>query len=202
MKHAVMAGWITAMVVWVAAVGAGLAGLASEAWRPGSPGRPAGRWPGETRVPRAGDRPDLVLVLHARCPCSRASLAELERLLAKARDRLAVHVVIARPGAGGSSGDLERRAGAIRGVGVIVDDGGDEARRFGAETSGHALLYDRSGALLFSGGITPARGHEGDNAGRDAILALISGDEANPGADVFGCPLSASTARDRGEGGR
>ncbi len=69
---------------------------------------------------------------------------------------------------------------------------GDEARRFGAATSGHVMLYDAAGRLHFSGGITPARGHEGDSLGRDAVIDLIeayrsAGRRCSP---VFGCPLA------------
>ena len=57
---------------------------------------------------------------------------------------------------------------------MLRDDDGAEARRFGAETSGQTLLYDEHGALLFSGGITGARGHAGDNAGRASLVALLN----------------------------
>ena len=53
------------------------------------------------------------------------------------------------------------------------------------------------GDLLFSGGITFARGHAGDNAGRTAIEACAAGQ--SPGyrqTPVFGCPIIA-TARQR-----
>ena len=57
-------------------------------------------------------------------------------------------------------------------------------------TSGHALLYDARSRLEFSGGITVARGHAGDNVGRSAIEALIAGDvTVLRQAPVFGCAL-------------
>jgi glyoxylase-like metal-dependent hydrolase (beta-lactamase superfamily II) len=42
-------------------------------------------------------------------------------------------------------------------------------------TSGHVLVYDRSGKLLFSGGIAGARGQEGDNTGSAAASELSLG---------------------------
>src|SRR5947209_7494999 len=39
-------------------------------------------WPAESRLNR-GDGPTLVVFLHAYCPCSRATLRELEKLLIK-----------------------------------------------------------------------------------------------------------------------
>ena len=54
------------------------------------------------------------------------------------------------------------------------------------------MFYDARGALLFSGGITGARGHAGDNAGRRAIVALLNRSPARSRAtNVFGCSLFA-----------
>ena len=51
-------------------------------------------------------------------------------------------------------------------------------------------LYDAGGQLRFSGGITPARGHAGDNAGRSAIVALVESASSAPvETPVFGCSL-------------
>jgi len=87
-------------------------------------------------------------------------------------------------------GDLAVLAGRIPGVQVIADLEGREAARFDVQTSGQALLYDASGALRFQGGITPARGHEGDSVGRKAILDVIDGSEpATKAAAVFGCEI-------------
>ena len=63
-------------------------------------------------------------------------------------------------------------------------------------TSGHALLFDRDGRLLFRGGITPARGHEGDNFGASAIAARLAGRPARAEAPVFGCPIAGLAPAD------
>jgi len=34
------------------------------------------------------------------------------------------------------------------------------------------MLYDKLGQLVFNGGITSSRGHEGDNEGQDAIIVF------------------------------
>ena len=73
------------------------------------------------------------------------------------------------------------------------DDDGAEARRFGVATSGQTLVYDTRGALAFSGGITGARAHRGDNAGRQAIVDLLNnGSTARSTTNVFGCSLFPS----------
>src|SRR5882724_1733252 len=113
---------------------------------------------------------------HPRCPCTRATLGELELVMARCEGLLNAHVVFIRPDSTTEDWPrtgLWRRAAAIRGVTVHSDDAGLEARRFGVETSGHTLLYDRRGHLLFQGGITAARGHSGDNPGRSALVALL-----------------------------
>src|SRR5207244_9248206 len=95
---------------------------------------------------------------------------------------------------------LWRSAARIPDVSVVGDEAGREARRFGGETSGQTLLYDPTGRLLFSGGTTIARGHLGDSAGLEAILALLDG-RRPPRATtpVFGCSLFASAEMIRRE---
>jgi hypothetical protein len=145
------------------------------------------------------------MAVHPRCPCTRASLAELGRLMARSQGRLVAQVLVRAPANDSNSWtrtDLWRAAEAIPGVRAIADPNGAEAAQFGLETSGHVLLYDAAGRLRFSGGITPARGHEGDNAGRVAILAVLDGeDETGPLARhvVFGCALFGHAA-ERGGG--
>ena len=73
---------------------------------------------------------------------------------------------------------------------MVSDLDGAEARRFGAETSGHTLLFDLDGNLLFSGGITQSRGHAGGNAGESAIVSLVNTRTADRARTlVFGCSL-------------
>jgi hypothetical protein len=44
--------------------------------------------------------------------------------------------------------------------------------------------------LLFQGGITASRGHEGENAGENAIVAIVNGRAAPQNKTlVFGCAL-------------
>lgn len=76
------------------------------------------------------------------------------------------------------------------GVTVEKNDGGIEAGRFNIVTSGHTLLYDAEGALRFSGGITPSRGHHGDNLGSDSVISFVNQRIAGSGeTPVFGCPI-------------
>src|SRR6185369_8337902 len=138
------------------------------------------------------DRATLVMLVHPRCPCSRVTIGELARLMTQTQDHLKAYALFVKPE--GTSEDWEktdlwRSAADIPGVEVVVDDG-KEARLFNAVTSGQTVVYDAEGRLLFSGGITGARGHSGDNPGRSAIVSLVNGgDENRSETAVFGCPL-------------
>jgi hypothetical protein len=153
-------------------------------------------WPAQTRLARATDRPTLVLLAHPQCSCTRATLGELTEALARARSLPRTYVVFLKPSSmpdGWEKTDLWNTASALPNVTVVADEDGREADRFGAVTSGQTFLYDARGALLFSGGITGARGHAGDNAGRSSIVALLNRAPAGTtSTNVFGCSLFAS----------
>ena len=106
--------------------------------------------------------------------------------------------------AGWERTDLWDSAAAIPGVHVMTDEGGAQARVFGALVSGQTLLYGATGSLLFSGGITGARGHEGDNPGRTALTSILDWRPAGPiRTPVFGCYLyaEADVTRQRTDAG-
>jgi hypothetical protein len=186
--------------VWIALAGAGLWVLYAYENRPGAAATAPQRWPAATRLGRADGRPTLVFLAHPRCSCTRASLTELAEVLARATTPLKTYVVFIRPDGfepNWEKTDIWRRAQALPGVTVTRDDGGSEATVFGAATSGQTLLYDARGTLLFSGGITGARGHEGENAGELALITAINGSTPRDSAqgqrrarsNVFGCAL-------------
>ncbi|MDB4994446.1 MAG: hypothetical protein JWM74_1878, partial [Myxococcaceae bacterium] len=86
--------------------------------------------------------------------------------------------------------DMYRTAAAIPGVTVVRDIGGVETERFGGKTSGQTYVFTASGATLFSGGITAARGHAGENAGSRRIADLVThGVSDRAVSPVFGCGL-------------
>jgi hypothetical protein len=163
-------------------------------------------WPASIHLRRDATRPCLIVALHPRCPCSRATLDELEEIVQQCGDRLAVHVLFYIPKGSApewAHSDLWDRATALAGVQVQTDEGGAEANKFGAATSGCAALYGRDGRLQFCGGITRARGHAGDNDGRRAILAHVLGTATEKmQTDVFGCPICGQSRPDDSTGVR
>jgi hypothetical protein len=161
----------------------------------------ATQWPSETTLVRDSARPTLILFLHPQCPCSRATLRELSLLEADCGNRFAAQIVFVRPAGADESWektDLCRLAEGIPAAVVSSDIGGAEASRFGATTSGQAMLFSPGGRLLFHGGITSSRGHEGDNVGRTALTALINtGQAACTQTAVFGCSLHSPSEATR-----
>lgn len=183
---------ITSCATWVLMICVGITVLWGYENAPGQAAAPPARWPLDSGIHLATDRATLIMVAHPHCPCSRASIGELARLMAQAQDRVTAYAVFVKPS--GSSDDWEKTdlwqsAASIPGVNVVVDDGA-EAQLFNAVTSGQTVLYDAEGHLLFSGGITASRGHSGDNDGRSSIVSLLNtGVAGREETSVFGCPL-------------
>ena len=180
-------------VTWVAAVAFGLRVLLRYESTAGRVGVVAGNWPATSALSRPGLNPTLIMLAHPHCPCTRASIGELAQIMADTQGRLTASVLFLKPAGAGPDWDdteLRRSAAAIPGVTVLTDADGAEASRFGAQTSGHTLLFDRTGALIFSGGITASRGHAGRNAGESAIIAAVNGKRPDRAqTPVFGCSL-------------
>jgi hypothetical protein len=192
--------WAMVFVAWSAAVAIGIALLWRYAATAGEAAAPPEQWPAQSVIKRESGHPTLVMLAHPRCPCTRASVAELAVLMTRLGPMARAHVLFVRPRAveaGWQETPLWQSAAAIPGVTVHADPGGVEAARFRASTSGQLVVYDASGALAFSGGITGARGHEGDNVGLSRALARLTGGQPDQnGSKVFGCALgSRATAK-------
>jgi hypothetical protein len=188
--------WCAVALAWVVTVAIGMRILWAYEYTPGISATAPASWPPDTRLPSPDGHHVLVLLMHPQCSCSRATLAELARLMARVQGRVATYVLMLDPFNGTNQtwmqSDLATTAAAIPGVRVLRDGDGREARRFGAWTSGQALLYDAVGRLRFSGGLTDARGHEGDNAGRASLESILLRDASgDAGSPVFGCGLFA-----------
>ena len=151
------------------------------------------KWPLESRIERLAGQPTLLVFAHPKCPCTLATVGELQRIVARCQGRMETLVVLVKPAGVAEQweqGPIQRAAEAIPGVGLLTDPGGVEAARFGAVRSGAALLYDAQGQLRFAGGITLSRGHRGDNPGMLAVVDWLQGRRQTcPGTEVFGCPL-------------
>ena len=192
-------------VLWLSGIVTGMAFIIQYANRPGSVGAVPGQWPADSRIVLDANRPTLIMFAHPQCPCTRASMDELDRLAANCQGRFSAQVWFIKPAgtkADWKDTDLWHKAAAIPGVTVFCDDGEVESQRFQAETSGQVVLYNQDGQLLFHGGITMARGHAGDNPGRSALEAMLTHQPASLAqTPVFGCPLFGSCTNQNQPGG-
>lgn len=186
---------IVLVTAWLVLLGFGFQQVFSYSGTPGAEPPHPEMWPTDSHLVRASAHPTLMMFVHPMCPCTRASLTELNVLLNEVPGQIDPLVVFLRPGAADADWDQSGSwASALRlpGVRLMTDADGREARVFGAATSGQVLLYDVEGRLRFAGGITDSRGHEGDNLGLREVLAIIRGQD-RPGAlanPVYGCPLA------------
>jgi hypothetical protein len=180
-------------ILWLLAIGVGIAMTLNYQNTSGQAGTTPEHWPSGTQIKLDAKRDTLIMFAHPQCPCTRASMDELNHLLAQSHERIIAHVLFLKPEqfpTNWMQTDLRRGAAAIPGVTVQDDLNGIIAKQFGAETSGYVLLYDPRGQLLFKGGITSSRGHEGDNAGEATIVALSAGKNSDvKQTPVYGCSL-------------
>lgn len=184
---------VLAGTLWALSVASGSVLLWRYTSTPGVLATPPSAWPAKSTILQTPGRATIVMMAHPRCPCTRASIAELGVLMTRVGDRARAHVLFLRPK--GAVVDWEKTAlwqsaAAIPGVTVHSDIAGVEATRFDASTSGQTVVYDSGGRLLFRGGITGARGHEGDNVGLERLVSLVRFGKADATkSSVFGCPL-------------
>jgi hypothetical protein len=181
-------------LLWGTGVAGGYVALARHTAGAGREASAPASWPACAPIAADPALPTLLVFAHPQCPCTAATVEELNRLLARCADRVATCVFLyvdPALGAEWSHTALRRELEALPGVTVREDPLGAVARAFGAHTSGQTLLYGTDGTLLFSGGITPGRGHAGDSAGCSALLQHVLHDTGPDRAPVYGCALSA-----------
>jgi hypothetical protein len=180
-------------VLWLSAIVTSMAFILRYSNSPGHTGVTPILWPVNSRIALDVHHPTLIMFAHPHCPCTRASIGELDQLMANHKGQFSAQVWFVKSVGtpeDWTDTDLWHKAAAIPGVTVHRDDNGVEARQFQAETSGQTLLYDQDGQLLFHGGITISRGHAGDNPGLSALEALQEHKSLHPAQTaVFGCPL-------------
>ena len=175
---------------WGVVVAASLVSLWAFETKPGKTQDMLHRWPSTSEIASCQPERTLLMFIHPRCPCSDASVVELENVL---RQTNASATVVAwlpeAPTEEWTEAELVRRAAELDGVTIHYDYGGKEAKRFGIKTSGHCLVFDESGSLVFSGGITGSRGHVGDNVGSKMIKQHLESTSIHQTFPVYGCPL-------------
>lgn len=182
--------WI-AVVIWAVCAAASFAYLTSYSQGPGLANSPLPIAESSSNETATGWK--LFMAVHPQCPCTLASVGELQRLMAGREQDIDCTVLVYRPqerSAEWSETKLVQRARTTPGVTVGDDVDGRRAMELGIATSGGVVLYDSLGEPRYYGGITSARGHEGHNAGAASIVRVVTNrtEEAEP-CPVYGCPL-------------
>jgi hypothetical protein len=181
------------VVLWGVMVAGGYFALVRYAATPGNARNPPKQMPTDMDRVLVDDQPVLFVFIHPLCPCSSATVAELERLLTEVNTPLTPIILLGCPESeqqAWTQTPLARRCQMTVNATVVIDRDGELANRLNATTSGFCVLYSKDGELLFHGGITSGRGHEGESLGRVAIRDILNGRvSVNRQTPVFGCEL-------------
>lgn len=181
------------VAAWIALVFVGFVTLESYGYTPGVQAAAAPSWPMGSSLERGLNRCQLVMFVHPKCPCSSASLAELERIAAQVEHDVAITVVFFEPeNAPADWRDSANVVHAKRVPGAVqqFDTGGTEQALFHAKISGEVFAYSPTGVLIYHGGVTASRGHEGDNPAKSQLMARLNDPTLEPiELAAFGCTL-------------
>ncbi len=189
---------IVGLVAWVGVSIAGYFVVMQHEYQPGFMGRRLAHWPADSKVDRSAGM-TVIAFVHPRCPCTTATITELNQAMRQANGAKLTAVVFVPCGRESDSDWTEGQhirtiRDDIAGARIYLDSDGEDARRFGAATSGTILVYDQSGNEVFRGGITAGRGVSGDNPGRRRLDEILRGDaieESKMSTPVFGCSLES-----------
>ncbi|TWT45974.1 hypothetical protein RAS1_24100 [Phycisphaerae bacterium RAS1] len=177
------------VAAWLIAVVAGVYVVQRNTSTPAAALAAPKSWPAGAGLPPL-TKPCMVLFVHPECPCFAADVYILRRLV-DASARLDTRLVLVGDDAPILRESTNyRRAAELPGITIHFDADGQMARAFGAQASGHAAVYDAGGQLVYSGGLTNARGQAGPSAQDDVVRDVAHGrsPRVNSGP-VFGCPL-------------
>ena len=136
--------------------------------------------------------PLTLLFLHPECPCSDASIYELQQIQ-KLNKEMNYKVVISYPKntfEKWSNSNRAKRQLNRDSIFELLDDKENVlAKAFGAYTSGFTLIFNTPEDLVFAGGITPSRGHLGRTIAHEIVQeASFLNFTKN---EVYGCSIDS-----------
>ena len=184
------------VVLWGAGIAASVATLGDYEFTAGEQGDELARWPLKLPLAFEPGKLNLVAMVHPHCPCSKVSLSELEQALQAAPAKVAVKLVYYVPKGAEpewTATELVENSRKLAAASLHFDADGKIAALMGARTSFDVFLFDKSGQVIFRGGITRGRGVSGVNMGRAALEAALSGKIAGKLFPVYGCPLQKNS---------
>lgn len=190
------------LCVWLGVVSLGWVALAAYSGTAGTSQPVPIERPIDSRLKFTPDSLNVILFLHPKCSCSHATVNLYRDAISFATLPVQTQFVFFCPKNEGDDWVMDRlwnSAKPIPSSSRLIDRAGEEAKRFNINTSGHVLVYDREGILVFGGGITTRRGHEGTSLGSETLRKIVQGKPFHKLAlPVFGCPIFAAT--DLGKG--
>lgn len=181
------------IVLWLGLIVTGISDINLYTASPGKSDEAVSSCPKDSLIEANIDASHLLVFVHPHRPCSRSTVRELEQVLVMAPQIQATFVVFSDQDDNSSwhKSELVNHAGQL--AAVHVDQDGQEARRFGVRTSGHAMLFAADGKCLFGRGVTIGRSHEGDSPGKlvliDALLEQGTADRMDRNFAASGCPV-------------
>jgi hypothetical protein len=174
--------WVAGFVLWGVALATGFHKAMGWEFQPGQAALPA------HIHAKPDERPLLIVVLHSQCPCSLATIENLTTLSVDQRHRLRIRFVFTGPDM--ETSPAAKKASSFAEAEKEFLSEAEVVGRYGARTSGQAFLYDVHGHLVFSGGLTEARGVAGRvSDGMSAIVDTLAGRSCLVSAPVYGCAL-------------
>lgn len=140
------------------------------------------------------ERSCVFLFYHPHCPCTLATARNLERLRSAIKVPVSIHAYAFCPSAAAVQwieSETTRTLQGIEDLTVFPDYGGQKCREYGALTSGQVCVYSPAGQLVFSGGLSSGRGHEGENISTRHFIEQLN-DQTKSNCiyqPVFGCHI-------------
>ncbi|MEO5969296.1 MAG: hypothetical protein ABIQ95_05165 [Bdellovibrionia bacterium] len=189
----------TIFTIWILAVCIGFFFLEKYKSTPGKAGTEFKVLPPQSEIDLSDKPYTLVMFGHPKCPCSRASLVELEKLMSVYSKNFGIKIIFYHPKTATPDWfetDIVAKAKSLPDVKVTFDPDGRLANIIGARTSGMTYVFDKQRRQIFMGGITGSRGHEGENDGTRSIASIAeTGKPILTTTKVFGCSLFKSDGR-------
>ena len=187
--------WISfSAVFWLIGSAGGYFYMFSYNSRPAELAVVSQHWPVRTSLKKTAGSYELVMAVHPQCPCTRASVAELNKILLKMNGKVRAHALVYKPFELSDIWTRTETTGRLDELpftNVHRDMNGVKALDFGLTTSGQVLLYAPDGKLAFNGGLTAFRGHEGPSLGQKIVYDIVAGRQPSTSVSkVFGCGLA------------
>lgn len=179
--------------LWLGGIGAGSLALLDHEFAAGQPNEAPVALPAQLAPFASPQKPlTLFMAVHPDCPCTGASLEQVDRLIARNPDSIqVVGLVRSAPDAELRDNSYWKRLLAMPHARAVADIDGELASLLGTHVSGATIAYDPDGHLRFQGGMTASRGHAGPSRGMDDLEAIAR--QLAPldlcSTPTFGCSL-------------